>query len=76
VRRSDNWQDHRREAHRAGRHSRPQVDCQLCWNDGHFPDIEKLREQEKGILTPTTEEEELDPYVNDGNPDREWMSHR
>lgn len=69
------WQDNRREAHRDGRHSRPQVDCQLCWDAGSFPDIEKLREEQKGVLMdPPTEE--IDPYVDDGNPDGDWMVHR
>ncbi len=69
-----NWQDSRRRAHDEGRHSRPQVDCQYCWNNGAFPDIEKLRREQQGILPDPVEVEE-NPY-DDGNPDRQWMSKR
>lgn len=33
-----NWQANRQEAHREGKHTRPQVDCKLCWDTGAFYD--------------------------------------
>lgn len=30
------WQDNRRQAHREGKHAVPQVDCQLCWDEGRI----------------------------------------
>lgn len=68
-----NWQDSRRRAHDEGRHSRPQVDCQYCWDRGAFPDLEKVRAEQSGILPDPDPDEDPNP-LDDGNPDREWMS--
>jgi hypothetical protein len=44
-----NWQLNRQEAHKAGKHTVPQVDCRTCWDEGRLRTFSHEEDDTEGL---------------------------